>query len=70
MHEDDLAARRFMLLNVARLLGLVMVGIGVVIISGRLTDNQALGYFLFVAGAGVFFALPLTLARRWKSPDE
>ncbi|GAA4051487.1 hypothetical protein [Parerythrobacter jejuensis] len=68
MTDDEKAKQRFMLLQLARLSGIIMAGLGVLIISGRLVDNPPLGYALFVVGAIEFFVLPIILAKRWKSP--
>lgn len=70
MPDEDLAKQRFMLLQLARLGGLILVGIGVVILSGRLTDFKELGYVLLVLGAAEFFVLPRFLAKGWRTPRQ
>lgn len=69
MTEKDPAAARFWMLQLMRLGGILLVVGGVLIISGRVPGPEALGYGLLVFGAFEFFAMPLLLAKRWKSPE-
>lgn len=70
-NTPDPAAARFALLQLVRLAGALLVLTGALVLSGkvewlpRLPD--AAGYAFVAAGLGVFFALPLVLARRWRS---
>lgn len=68
MAEADPAAARFWMLQLMRLGGLLLVLGGVLIISGTVPGPEVLGYGLLVFGAVEFFAMPVMLARRWKSP--
>ncbi len=70
--SGDPALPRFMVLQVVRLIGAGMALAGVVI---RSHGQPALAHIpdpvgdaLIVLGAGVFFAVPIMLAKRWKSP--
>ena len=67
---EELARKRFMILQLVRLGGVAMAMLGAVIISGRLIDMPALGYALLVLGALEFFLLPNMVAKNWRSPDE
>ena len=67
---EELARKRFMLLQLVRLGGAAMAMLGAVIISGRLIDMPELGYALLVVGALEFFLLPNIVAKNWRSPDE
>lgn len=68
--QEELARKRFMLLQIIRLGGAVMAMIGAVIISGRLIDMPMLGYVLLIVGAVEFFVLPNLIARGWRTPDQ
>ncbi|MEP2235649.1 MAG: hypothetical protein ABJM58_07850 [Alteripontixanthobacter sp.] len=70
MPDDELAKRRWGLLQLVRLGAALAVLLGIVIISGRLIAVPAIGYALLVAGAFGFFALPVMLAKKWKSPPQ
>ncbi|MFA6219293.1 MAG: hypothetical protein WC692_05900 [Erythrobacter sp.] len=69
MDRDDLAARRFWILQFMRLTGLALVLAGAMILAGRIEQSQAVGAALLVIGALDFFAMPVLLARRWKSDE-
>ena len=69
MPSDDPAAGRYWMLQLMRLGGILLVVGGILILSGRVPGPEVLGYGLVVLGAFEFFALPIVLARRWKSPD-
>ncbi len=68
---SDPALPRFVALQLARLAGALIALLGVVVLShgqpalARVPD--ALGDGLIVAGAVAFFAVPVALARRWKT---
>ena len=57
-------------MQLVRLGAALAVLLGIVIISGRLIAVPAIGYALLVAGAFGFFALPVMLAKKWKSPPQ
>jgi hypothetical protein len=69
LDRDDLAARRFWILQFMRLTGLALVLAGAMILAGRIEQSQAVGAALLVIGALDFFAMPVLLARRWKSDE-
>jgi len=68
---SDPALPRFVALQLARLAGALVALLGVLVLSHRqpllAQVPDALGDGLIVAGAVAFFAVPLALARRWKS---
>ena len=70
--KDDLAARRFALMNLTRFAGVFLVFAGIANIAGKLLPEAApyLGYALFFAGIGGFYTLPVVLKRRWRSDDQ
>ena len=68
---SDPALPRFMAMQAARAAGAAIALLGVVMLSHRIAllawAPDALGDGLIVAGAVLFFAVPLILAKRWKS---
>jgi hypothetical protein len=67
--QDSLAARRYWALQLIRLTGLGLVIMGAMILAGTLEQSEAVGACLLVIGAVDFFAMPLVLARKWKSDE-
>lgn len=69
---EELARKRFMILNLVRLFSLAVVIIGVSNIAGKLLPDLAptLGYILLVVGAVDFFLAPVLLKRMWRTPAE
>ncbi len=69
---EDQARRRFVALNLVRLLAIAMVFAGAANVGGRLLPelSPVLGYVLLVAGALDFFLAPAILKRGWRSPDR
>lgn len=70
MADPDPAAARYAVIQLARLSGMAIVVIGAAMLGGAIPGPRALAVGLFVGGAVEFFAVPLLLARRWRSPDE
>lgn len=68
--NDDLARKRFMTIQMVRLLGAAMVVVGLMVIGGRLDWPLLVGYFLLLNGLFDALFLPILLAKRWKSPKE
>jgi len=67
---SDPARTRFMVLQLVRLSGAVLVLVGAMAMSGRLgTVPASAGYGLVGAGLADFFVVPLLLSRRWKSRE-
>jgi uncharacterized membrane protein len=67
---DTKTKGRFVILNMVRLTGLILVlaGIGLSQTSGR--SPYILFSVLILIGLILFFFAPSQLARRWKSKDE
>jgi hypothetical protein len=70
--EEVRAQYRFLLINILRICGAVMLVVGLAIIArGLFGLPVAAGYVLFVVGLANFMLVPVLLARRWKSsPDK
>ncbi|NCP18587.1 MAG: hypothetical protein GW855_05425 [Erythrobacter sp.] len=64
--QEAVAARRYWTLQFVRLAGIFLTFIGAMMVVDRI-DGGALGPVLFVAGPLLFFAVPVLLARKWKS---
>jgi hypothetical protein len=64
---EEQAKRRFLILNMVRLGGLIIVMLGVANVNGKLLPDFSpwLGGFLMVAGAADFFFAPMLLKRGW-----
>lgn len=65
---EDLARRRYFVIQAVRAAGIVMTLLGIAVIYGRLDWPALLGYFLFINGLFDALFLPTLLARRWKTP--
>jgi hypothetical protein len=74
MSEPDPARGRFIVMQLVRLSGVVLVLFGVLLQAGRIEALRdvpvAAAYVLIVIGLVEVFALPLILARHWRTPKE
>ena len=68
---DELARKRFMVLNVVRFSAVALILVGMANIAGKLLPEYApvLGYVLLLVGAVDFFLAPIVLKRGWRTPD-
>lgn len=69
---EELAKKRFMVLNLVRLFAVAIVLGGVTNIAGKWAPDLSpvLGYALLVFGAVDFFLAPVLLKRMWRTPGE
>jgi hypothetical protein len=67
--SDDTARTRWMVIILARLTGVAMVIIGLLIVQRGIEGPEVLGYAFVLAGLAGTFVVPIKLARRWRSPD-
>jgi hypothetical protein len=69
---EELAKKRFMLLNVMRLTGVALAMGGLANLAGKFMPEVApyFGAFLLITGAVDFFVGPALLKRGWRSPGE
>ncbi len=67
---DDPAFGRYMMLNLVRIAGMLMVLAGVAIHYGKIDLSQVFAYVLAGAGLLGFFYVPRLLARRWRTPEK
>lgn len=69
--EETKAQYRFLVLNIIRITGAVMLVLGLAIIAKGVFDlPKAAGYVLFIVGIIDFMLVPLLLAKKWKSPKD
>jgi hypothetical protein len=68
---EELARKRFMILNLVRLGSIALVVVAMANIAGKLLPSlsPALGYVLLIFGAIDFFMAPVLLKRIWRTPD-
>ena len=68
---DELARKRFMILNLVRFGSIAIIFAALANIAGKLLPelSPVLGYVLLVAGAVDFFLAPVLLKRAWRTPD-
>ena len=69
MADQDTVARRFWVIQMARLSAFVMVFIGALIVSKIIDLPDFVGYIILVIGLAEFFVVPMVLSKRWKSSD-
>jgi hypothetical protein len=68
---EELAKKRFMILNLVRFSALAFIFAGAANIGGKLLPEltPTLGYVLLVIGAIDFFLAPVLLKRMWRTPE-
>lgn len=70
-NQDEIAARRFFMLNAIRITGAIMIAIGLAIIANGFAGMPMLfGVVLLVFGILEFIVAPVFLARAWKSKND
>ena len=69
--NEELAKKRFMILNLVRFSALAFIFAGAANIGGKLLPEltPTLGYILLVIGAVDFFMAPVLLKRMWRTPE-
>ncbi|MEK6637414.1 MAG: hypothetical protein AABY88_04945 [Pseudomonadota bacterium] len=69
--NEELAKKRFMILNLVRFSALAFIFAGAANIGGKLLPElmPTLGYVLLVIGAVDFFLAPVLLKRLWRTPE-
>lgn len=63
-----LEKKRFLAIQLMRLMGAALVILGVLIAGGKIDLPVLVGYVLVLAGLVDLFVMPLVLARRWRTP--
>jgi hypothetical protein len=69
--SEELAKKRFMILNLVRFSALAFIFAGAANIGGKLLPDltPTLGYILLVIGAVDFFLAPVMFKRMWRTPE-
>lgn len=66
--EETKAQYRFLVINICRITGAVMLVIGLAVIAREAFGlPKAAGYVLFLVGMAAFLLVPVFLSKRWKS---
>ena len=66
--EDTQAQYRFLIINLCRIGGAIMLVIGLAVIARQAFGLPiAVGYVLFLIGMFAFLLVPVFLAKKWKS---
>lgn len=66
--EETKAQYRFLVINICRITGAIMLVIGLAVIAREAFGlPKAAGYVLFLVGMLDFLLVPVFLAKRWKS---
>ena len=69
--EETRAQYRFLVINLCRITGAVMVVIGLAVIAREAFGlPKAAGYVLFLFGMLDFLLVPVFLSKRWKSTPK
>jgi hypothetical protein len=69
--EETKAQYRFLVINICRITGAIMLVIGLAVIAREAFGlPKAAGYVLFLVGMLDFLLVPVFLAKRWKSTPK
>lgn len=68
--DDEQARNRWGAIQAARVGGVVMAILGLLIAEARIPGPAWAGYLLLAAGLAGVFLVPRMLARRWRSPPQ
>jgi hypothetical protein len=69
-NDDSDARTRFFVIGATRLLGVALVLVGLLGVSGRIGIPAPAGYAFVLFGLFDVFWFPLILARKWRTPPE
>lgn len=62
---------KYWIIGLVRIMGIVIMAIGfAILVNGFMQFPPILGYFLVFMGVFEFVAMPIILARMWKTPDD
>jgi hypothetical protein len=69
--EETKAQYRFLVINICRITGAIMLVVGLAIIAREAFGlPKAAGYVLFLVGMVDFLMVPVFLSKRWKSTPK
>lgn len=66
--DEDKARQRHFLISANRLIGAVLIVLGMMVLAGKLNWPGVLGWVLIPLGIFDFFVFPLILARKYRTP--
>lgn len=66
-NERDPAVAKFWALQAIRVVGILTAMVGAAGVADRIAIPQWLAGILLAAGVGIFFGLPVALAKKWKA---
>ena len=67
---DAEARNRWMVIQAARVGGVVMAVLGLLALRQRIALPEAAGYLLLAIGLADVFLVPQVLARKWRTPPQ
>lgn len=68
--SDDQARGRFLIISAARLGGVALILIGILILRGVIDLPEVVGWTFIPLGLFEVFVMPRILARKWRTPPE
>jgi hypothetical protein len=68
--NEDLAKKRFFIVQMVRLSGVAIAMIGLLTIAGKIDLPREAGIALFIVGLIEAMLLPTLLVRNWKTPPQ
>jgi arginine exporter protein ArgO len=68
--NDAVARNRLLIIMLARLSGVVMFALGVLVIKGTIEMPEMVGYALVAVGIVEVLVIPQILVKRWRSDKE
>lgn len=68
--SDEAARNRWLAIQAARIGGVVLVVVGLLLAAGRIAGPVWLGYGLLAIGLADVFLVPTMLARKWRTPPR
>lgn len=66
--SEETARKRWLLINAARIGGVAITVLGILIATGRIAGPAWSGYLLLALGLLDVFVVPQVLIRKWKTP--
>lgn len=69
--DDMVAQTRFMYITLAKLIGTILMLLGMgIMLTGKVEPRDLIGGTLFVGGVFLSLLLPRLLARKWRTPPS
>lgn len=68
--NEELAKKRFIIIQMVRLTGVALAMLGLLVIGGKIDLPREAGIAFFIVGLLEAMLLPTLLIRNWKSPPQ